>query len=358
MLLQPPTNFQPNELVVIEFASSQPKVTTVDTEDKKETPLVKSTLEELIQQEWLPDPTYLQARNPHPYDWRVKFYAKDHVYSVAYSDNCADFSTEFNCSVSEFVHKFFPPFDPKERIQNMKRGRNWNTEKSPYRGMSDDDILKSWEHASTQGTFYHSLFENHCNGYDLANSKYNHLVPVKQYLKWRQEFFDKHFVEFRTEFRMHSSSDLRLVGTADLIAIRKDHGTPEETGGILTISIFDWKNTKNLSMYDSRGTCGYGPCSKMSHCNYSHYCLQQNAYAYLFMHFYNNWTYNGRKYTRVQVEMMKLVVLHDNNINNEANMVDIPDYFFILEQMIDIRRKEVQEFIQKQKSKEVELKDQ
>ena len=31
---------------------------------------------------------------------------------------------------------------------------------------------------------------------------------------------------------------------------------------------------------------------------------------------------------------------------------------FILEQMIDIRRKEVQEFIQKQKSKEVELKDQ
>ncbi len=306
-------------------------------------------LEELIEQEWPPEPTYLQALNSHPFDWRVKFNPELHLYYVFY-DQEGKHVSQHNLSASTWAKKYFDHFDDDQIINDMMKSKKWNTNQNKYKGMSKQQIKDKWkednEKGSRKGTFYHLLLENHCNGYDLANSKYSHLIPIQQYLKWRKDYFDIHFKEFRTEIRFHSSIDLRIVGTADLIAIRKNHPPPSETGGCLTLSIFDWKNTKDLKMKDDyKNKVGTGPCAGVPDCNYGHYCIQQNIYKWMLTRFYNNWTYNGLKYTSVKVEMMRLIIIHENNAGGKVLEVDVPDMSDIIETMVIERRKELKTLI-------------
>ncbi len=349
MLLEDPLDFKPNELCVIEFVTHvknnkkktfdeiQPIENVIESKNQELLPL-----ETLISEPWISEPNYLNSLNSHPRDWQIKFVPETHKYYVAYSDHKDSHTCQFNVSVSELTKQFFPEFDSQEALENTRNSKNYNTQKR-YKGMTNEQILEKWEFdrnsASHQGTFYHLLLENHCNGYDLK--KYEHLIPIKQYLKWRKDFFDKEFVEFRTEFRLHSCETLRLVGTADLFAIRKNHGLPCETDDTLTVSIFDWKNTKELKMFGQK--FGFGPCSKLRECNYSHYCIQQNIYKYLFETYYTQWVYNGHKYNKVKVELMKLVIIHDNNINNEAITIDVPSLQSVIHEIIEIRRLDLQQ---------------
>jgi hypothetical protein len=369
MLLSQPNFFDPNASVCIELAkdvhkpylaaskfSSSENKSLDKSVDKSPRESSDKSLEELMEEPWPPEPTFLQAKNPHPLDWAIKFVEDSHTYYVAYENNNCH-TSEFNISVSEFVHQFFPVFDPDSQLDYMRE--NWKFYQNFYHDMTNNDIKKSWddirEKASRQGRFYHLLLESACNGLDLSQSKYKHLVPVKQYLRWRKEFFDPYFEEFRTEFRMHSSSDLRIVGTADLIAVRKNHLPPSKTNGTLHLIIFDWKNTKNLQRTSKKRKFGFGPCSQLSDCNFYHYSCQQNLYKYLLETFYPTWYYNGHMYTSVKVDFMQLIVIHDNHIPNEAHAVHIPDLTNVTKQMIAIRRKDLAEKMALQNEKEVTL---
>ncbi len=309
---------------------------------------INCELEELIEQEWPSEPTYLQALNSHPFDWRVRFNPELHIYYVFYDQEGKHISN-FNLSASTWAKQYFSKFDDDKIIDSMMKSLKWNTNQNKYKGMTKQQIKDKWKEdndkGSRKGTFYHLLLENHCNGYDLT--KYAHLIPIQQYLQWRKEFFDPQFIEFRTEIRFHSSIDLRIVGTADLIAIRKNHPLPQDCNGCLTLSIFDWKNTKDLKMKDDFGNkFGIGPCAGVVDCNYGHYCIQQNIYKWLLTRFYNIWTYNGHKYTSVKVEMMKLIIIHENNKDNKVQEVDVPDMSDIIEKMVIERRKDLKKAIE------------
>ena len=338
---------------IISNAHSKRKspTTLINTIEKKvNCSLGELPLEVLIEQEWPSEPTYLAALNSHPYDWRVKFNAELHLYYVCY-DETKTHTSNNNLSASTWAKQYFSHFEDEE---NVILDRIVKSQKNPdYIGMTREEIKALWKHnndkGSRKGTFYHLLLENHCNGYDLAGSKYSHLVPVQQYLKWRKDIFDPEFNEFRTEIRFHSSIDLRIVGTADLIAIRKNHPPPEETNGVLTLSIFDWKNTKDLQFKNKyhEKRCGKGACRSILDCNFGHYCIQQNIYKWLLETFYNQWTHNGLKYTSVKVEKMQLIIVHENNKDNKVNPVDVPVNSEIIHEMVNERRKELAKIIEK-----------
>jgi hypothetical protein len=120
----------------------------------------------------------------------------------------------------------------------MRRGRNFATSK--YVDMTNAEIKASWEangaRASRRGTLLHFLLECHMNGFDLEGSVYAGLEDVQSYFRWRREYFDPAgLVPFRTELRFSTGPDLKLTGTADLLAIRDDHPGPEETHSPFTL---------------------------------------------------------------------------------------------------------------------------
>jgi hypothetical protein len=286
------------------------------------------------------EPKYLAALHPHPYDWKIKFDAPSHSYVVDYGPDDR-YPSDWNLSASSWAKNQFPEFKEDEVIENMLEKKSSVAYKTKYKNMSAQQIKDLWketrDQASEQGTFYHLLFENHCNGtLDLAHSKYSHLKPIQQYLKWRREFFDPQFKEFRTEMRFYSGPDTRIVGTADLLVVRKNHPPPDKTGGILTLSIFDWKNTKELKTASFEK--GFGPCRNLSNCNADHYNVQQNIYKWLLVNFYQQWKYNGYVYSSVKIECMKLIVVHDFNPSGEAMMIDVPDLPDVINEMVQERK--------------------
>ncbi len=359
MSFAPRRNYVPQALTQIEYAYvANADVKTDESMKRKQViPVANSNfegpllpLDVLIKAPWPSEPTYLAALNAHPYDARIKFIQATHSYFVFYKHN-DPIPNEFNLSASKWAKQQFPEFNDDVAIEKMVNGRNSKLSTYKYKGMTPKQIKDKWaadkEKASHQGTFFHLLFECHCNSsLDLARSKFAHLAPVQQYLAWRKSYFDPIFTEFRTEIRFHSSEDLRIVGTADLLAVRHDQPPPEHCNGVLKISIFDWKNTKELKM-TNRWENGYfdSPCATMPNCNFSHYCIQQNIYAWLLRTFYNRWVWRRMEYTKVEVECMKLIIVHDNNPNAEAQMVDVPELPEVIAHMVDIRRKHLAEMI-------------
>ncbi len=328
--------------------------TTIINEQKQETE------DDLIKQEWPSEPTFLQALNSHPFDWRVKFNPELHVYYTFYEES-GSHTSQFNLSASGFYKQYFRPFNNDEILDNYKfPGGKCSNPK--YKGLTRQDIKDKWksdaDKGAHKGTFYHLLLENHCNQFNLAESKYANLIPIQQYLTWRKDIFDPEFKEFRTEMRFHSPIDLRIVGTADLIAIRRNHPPPEETNGVLTLSIFDWKNTKDLKKIDTFHNpplYGLGPCSGIPDCNFGHYCIQQNIYKWLLETYYKCWTYNGLKYTSVKVEFMKLIIIHENNKDNKVQEEEVPDYSDIIAKMVLERRKNLKKLMEEEKEKSPSL---
>lgn len=348
----PRLHYQPNASPVVEyrivrsFASTPHKKRIRDTPDN----LIPTTaltqgpllpLSVLLEQPWPSEPRYLAALNPHPFDFRVSFRPDTHTYIVAYS-NSDKLPPEFNLSVSSWYKLYFPPFNEDQVIKKMRQGKNWITKAKAkgYLQMNDEQIKNKWkvnrDTAKRQGTFYHLLLENHCNGnFDLT--KYSHLAPIRQYIQWRREYFDLYFEEFRTEMRFYSSPDLRIVGTPDLIAIRKNHPPPEYTGGVLTLSIFDWKFVHELKRENPYEN-GFGPCKSLPNANMFHFFVQLNSYAWELVTFYGEWEYKGKHYTKVEVEFLKIVVFHDFNEGDKYIMVDALKIPHIIDAMIEERR--------------------
>ena len=283
------------------------------------------------------EPVALALATPHAYDDRIRFTEHDHKYFVNFDAATDDFESEGVTSTSTFVHQFFPSFNPPEVIRKMRAGKNFATSK--YAGMTDGEIQRLWkrngEQASKRGTLLHFLLECHNNGYDLASSDYGSIPEVQDYLRWRQRHFTG-LVAFRTELRMFTGPDLRLTGTADLIAVREDHPPPEECGGVLSLHLIDWKFSRAIRM-DNRYEHGHGVCADLPNCNHSLYALQQNLYKYMLETFYTRWTWRGHTYTSTRVVSMHLAVFHENH-GREGYYLELPDMQPRVRDMLRVRR--------------------
>lgn len=260
------------------------------------------------------EPDKLQKSTPHPLDTTIRFEEEAHLYFCQF-DTDGPFESDRILSTSGFVHQFFPHFDADQVIQKMRSSPKFPTGK--YAGMTDEQIKQQWkenaDRASGRGTQLHFLLECHQNGYKLETSSYKHIPEVQTYLKWKQTHFDgRGLVPFRTEMRMRTGADLRLTGTADLLAVSADHAPPSETNGTLTLHMIDWKFSraiKRSNFFES----GHGPCHDLDNCNYSHYLLQQNTYKWMMETYFGSWTYKGHQYDKVHIATMHLAVFHPNH---------------------------------------------
>lgn len=286
------------------------------------------------------DPTALAMAIAHPLDCTIRFTESTHKYQVDFDG--LGFQDHDIISVSGLVHQFFAEFDPDDAIQKMMRGRNWRPNHK-YFLCTPAQIKADWSAngrlASTRGTWLHGQLERYMNGFDLRAQPYCNLLPLRQFFQWEAEHFSPHLVPFRTEFRFRSNQDLRLTGTADLLAVDPLHPPPGECEGVLTLHIIDWKFSKEIKT-TNQYQCGLGPCQNMADCNFSHYTLQQNLYKWLLETQYPQWTWRGQTYTSVRVASMKLAVFHENH-GATGLYLDVPFVDALVEEILAVRRTQV-----------------
>jgi len=308
------------------------------------------TLYELAERKY-PDykPTRLAEMHPHPLDKSVYLDESEytdehgnknhrHQYYVQYEPN-EQMESENNVSTSALVHNYFGEFVEIDALAAMLRGGKWGPgpkrKYGKYYTRNKDQLAQNllhiahdWEQnnkeALSVGRFVHFLIECDLNGcLDLATHPlYSQYANIRQYNAWKAEFFTPFFVPYRTEFRWRTCKKYRHVGTADLIAVRKDHPPPDQTNGTLFVVDIDWKNLEELKKRGFFGKKGIDLCDHIDDCNFMHYTLQQSDYARFPQQpmYDGNWKFNGYTYQRMVFTDMSLVCFHKNNPDDKAQV--------------------------------------
>ena len=252
----------------------------------------------------------LQDKNPHPRDKYVIFYEGPHKY--VYIKN----NTEFDTSVTTFIHSFVPSFDADKIIDLIlnKKCRPQTLDK--YKGMDKKQILEVWEGeknlACLLGTRLHLLIEEYYNGIPLHIK--DHELPAEfQYFKrfLKNTFLDQ-FIPYRTEWIVYDT-ELNIAGSIDMCFQNKDNGN---------LIIYDWKRSKEIKKNDKDYISS--PLNHLKNCNYNTYSLQLNMYKYLL----------EKNYGHI-IESMHLLVMHPRN--NQYIQYDVPLMTKEVHELLQIR---------------------
>ena len=295
----------------------------------------------------LPTPDFiigaLEKKTPHEKDINIQFEESNHKYMVRFG-NDEEFTSDKIVSVSGLVHKFFPEFDALKIIHKMRLSGRMEDPNDMYFGMCTMDIIDLWkknsEASSKTGTSFHYMCECFVNGWDGINApEYADRLEVKQFMVFQETFMKtRNLIPLRSEFRMYMPKDISLCGTIDLLCVSKDQLPPEEVGGVLTLTIVDWKNSKEIKT--SGFSTGFGACAGLDDCNLVHYTLQQGLYKHMLESQYKSWVYNGHKYTDVHVQDMFLCICHQN-YGNEPKIIQLEYLKDVIADILKIRKESV-----------------
>jgi len=267
--------------------------------------------------------TFLEEKNHHPRDDRVTFDEPTHTYTI-------DGSSDGVISVTTLIHKHFPHFDPDDVIKKMRNSLKGLSEK--YKGMTDDEIKKSWnengKQASERGTRLHKTIEIFYNEYAknenvldfclesgpaINTKEFQHFLTFHNTIKHRLE-------PFRTEWSLFRK-DLKLAGQLDMLYRLKKNPTK--------FALYDWKCVQEIKT-ENRFEKGYNGLRHLDHCNYFHYSIQLNIYKRILETLYD-----------LHIVEMFLVLLHPDN------------YTYLLVEVKEMKR-EI-DYIFKQRKKEANV---
>ena len=244
----------------------------------------------------------LALKNPHERDAGIRFDEPTHTYWI--HGSCTGV-----ISVTKFLHCFFSEFDADKVIQNMKNSPKWP--ESKYFGMEDEAIKKQWKDngavASKAGTATHLAIENYLNS-TVGNSIVLPEPSMVTSPEWSyfQQFWAKMSPDlepYRLEWPVWIA-ELKLAGSIDAVFRRPSDGA---------FFIYDWKRTKELKM-ENRFEKGLGPLSHVDDCNYWHYTLQLNVYAWIL-----------EKHYGIPISGLYLVILHPDNTTYERKRLNRMD---------------------------------
>lgn len=239
----------------------------------------------------------LCLKNPHSRDNDIDFMDSTHSYIIRGSSNYV--------SCTKFVKSFFEIFNADAIIDNMMKSDNWVNSK--YFGMSKHEIKKQWNDsgikAAKYGTLLHSCIEDYYNSKPVNNSS----IEYQYFLSFVKDH--PQLTPFRTEMRIYDE-DINICGTVDMLFINEDN----------TISIYDWKFSKEIQYTSSFGKKALDPISHLDDCNITHYSLQLNIYRHILENKYG--------YT---IKDMYLVFMHeqlsDNYIKVPVYEIDLSNLF-------------------------------
>ncbi len=293
-------------------------------------------------------PSYLAQKHPHESDLKVRLDETNGQHQY-YADYGNGMESENNKSTSSIAHKYQTPYDAFQAVATMFEGKHWG----PYhpkwgKYFSNDEaqlaanmvlMLAEWKqnnvNAIQRGKFVHFLIECHCNK-QLDLEPYREHAHIRQYLEWREEYWDPVYEDYRTEKQFVSAGNYRRVGTCDLLGVRRDHPPPEECDDTLILVMRDWKCAplKRKGFFDPRTMTKprhmTGPCESLDDCNVSGYTIQQNDYATLaaMAESEKGWLWNERYYKHARIDDMQLIGLDEDNFGDQADIVQlehIPD---------------------------------
>ncbi len=250
---------------------------------------------------------YLKNKNKHPRDDHISFDEGPHIYTI---DGESDFM-----SVTTWNHCHFPKFDADKVITNMKLGKNWN-ENNKYWGMTDDEIKMMWKtsgkESADMGTALHNKIECFYNKMDVEDDD---TLEWGYFKKFHQDHIN--LKPYRTEW-MVWDNELKFAGAIDMIFENEDG----------TLSIYDWKRTKDISKIGFKGESATTKCIEhLPHSKFWHYSLQLNTYKYLL----------EKNYDKI-IKDMYLIRLHPNNKNNTYEKLRVPDLSDEINDLMELRR--------------------
>lgn len=206
----------------------------------------------------------LRQRNPHARDERIVFDEKPHVY---YVDGIA-----CQISVTGLVHAYFPKFDADVVIRKMMHSKNWKN--SRYHGMTSEEIKTRWadagNEAALRGTRMHKSIEAFYN--EESTATYQGGVEFETFQNFHMDHKES-MEPYRTEWEVYDE-DLGIAGSIDMVFRDKSDGT---------LSIYDWKRSKEMKMsnpYPEDGK-GFSHLAAYDNCNFVQYSLQLNVYKYI-----------------------------------------------------------------------------
>lgn len=190
---------------------------------------------------------------------KLQFNEKEHKYFVGRGKNKILFT-----SVTQFVHKFFPPFEAKKIARKLaKIPRN----KFQKRGVRY--FLKEWKERSQHGTRIHNAMEDYINNGDIGKVQEEDVGKISQGVGWLQ--LNVKDMAISSEYRIHDIK-LKLAGTIDLLIEHDDK----------SITLVDWKTNKEIKQKGfNKKSKALPPIDELDDCNYNQYTLQLSLYGYL-----------------------------------------------------------------------------
>jgi len=268
----------------------------------------------------------LSKNHAHARDVNIKFYEQGHKYEIQ-----NDLYSRYT-SVTTFCKSHFPKFDADMIIRSMMKGKNWN-ETNKYWGQTAEEIKAGWMNngAAEAGTNLHYDIECFMNNDELP-PHYSHADLLKCYnleekkeqkntsVEW-QYFLDfirdfPHLNPYRTEWLIYDE-DSKIAGSIDMV-YKNDDGT---------ISIYDWKRSKEISPSNNYGK--HALTKEIKHLpdtNFWHYALQLNLYK----------TILEKKYGETVRELF-LVRLHPDAEEKTYELIPIPILKKEMEELVDAK---------------------
>lgn len=251
----------------------------------------------------------------HSRDSFIHFDEASHTYTVIGDEGNRRLST------TTFVKLFFPPFDADSTIERMIQSGTFNTK---YPNQTPEQVKQQWktcgQQAAKDGTCLHAYIEEYMLSC-IERQEWIEVLPasplgmeievdqLRQCI--HQTLIPSGLVPYRSEWRVYTDAPLYLAGSIDMVFKCPDG----------SIAIYDWKRTKELKRRGFNDSRAFAPIHHLDDCNFVHYALQLNVYAYILERYYN--------YT---VSELALVIIHPNK--RAAQVVSLPRMTADIDKMI------------------------
>ena len=255
----------------------------------------------------------LAIKNAHPRDQFITFDEGPHIYTVN--------GEQGYTSVTTWNHHHFPQFDGEKIIKNIVNSPKMSDPTYKYYGMTADDIRGSWDanrdSASSAGTKTHYNVECFYNDIPVNDSS----IEFEYFMRFSRDF--SNLKAYRTEWCVYHE-EIKISGSIDMVF------RDEITGDFM---IYDWKRSKGIEYENYYGKTAITPCIRhLPDTNFWHYSLQLNVYRKILQD----------KYDMV-ITKLALVVLHPDNHNKTYEIVDVPIMDKEMDDLWNMRKKEVKE---------------
>ena len=237
------------------------------------------------------------SKAKHPQGWEIEFFEDTHK-CVSYING-----EEIKyISGTQFLHSFFPPFDPTGEIARRCAMKE---------GISVEAIKEKWANAGKEATTLGTRVHECCEDIELGKNE-KELRNKPQNLKEEKMFANaismaKRFynqLDIIGVEKIVFSPSLKIAGTIDLLARSKKDGC---------YLLIDHKSNKTIDLEDKWNKFALKPIEHLHDVNGTHYSLQLSLYEYLLKH--EGYVSKDAKFKRIL-----------NHITEEkAELIALPD---------------------------------